>query len=328
LTTDSESPASHAARPFDFGGERVLFVASTGGHLSELYRLAPAMNADPGSRWVTFDSAQSRSLLAGRRVTHVRYIRPRDLRATWLAVAQLVRVLRAERPVAVVSTGAGVAVSAFLAARLLLIPTRYVESVSRTGGPSLTGRIVRTLRLARTYTQQASWADETWRPYPSVLSEFESVPRHGSSSKEPRLFVTLGTIDPYRFDALVDAVLATGLAAEDTVWQLGSTSRTDLPGRVFDLLDTEEFGAACGKADVVITHAGVGTILTLLESGIHPVVVPRRSARAEHVDDHQCQIASHLRDKGIAEVREVEDLTAAALRAAARRRIRTVPVGS
>jgi UDP-N-acetylglucosamine transferase subunit ALG13 len=63
----------------------------------------------------------------------------------------------------------------------------------------------------------------------------------------------------------------------------------------------------------------------LLELGIHPIVVPRRKSRGEHVDDHQLQICRLVASLGIATVCEPEELTDATLRAAAR--VETVPSG-
>jgi UDP-N-acetylglucosamine--N-acetylmuramyl-(pentapeptide) pyrophosphoryl-undecaprenol N-acetylglucosamine transferase len=320
----NEIAESLGAGPLDLAEGKVLFVASTGGHLTELHHLAPAMRPGPDSVWVTFDSEQSTSLLRDADVRFVPYVSPRGYRGTARSIGLIGEVIRAEKPVAVVSTGAGVAVSAFIAARMRGIPCHYIESVSRLEGPSVTGRIVSALRLARTYTQHTGWAGRRWRPYPSVLSEFEALPAESGDSPagNPRLFVTVGTIRPYRFDALVDAVLATGLADGDTVWQLGSTTRTDLPGHVVTTMTDEDFRRCCVEADVVITHAGVGTVMTLLELGIYTVVVPRRAARREHVDDHQTQIAELLADTALSDVHEVDDIRAESVRRAAGRRVR------
>ncbi|WP_448625855.1 glycosyltransferase [Geodermatophilus sp. URMC 64] len=240
------------------------------------------------------------------------------------AIAPFRRILEEARPAAVVSTGAGVALSAFLAARSLRIPAHYVESIARFDGPSMTGRIVAGLRLARLYTPHVEWATDRWLPYPSLLSGWEVLPSRAPASPDarPRLFVSLGTIHPYRFDSLVDAVLATGLADERTVWQLGATTRDDLPGQVMSTMTSDEFEARCRAADVVITHAGVGTAITLFEAGHFPVVVPRRAGRREHVDDHQQQIARLLARQGMAAVAEVEDVTASVVLGAAAKQVR------
>jgi UDP-N-acetylglucosamine transferase subunit ALG13 len=160
--------------------------------------------------------------------------------------------------------------------------------------------------------------------YESVLSSFtcaQVVDGVRANDRDLRIFVTLGTIRPYRFDALVDAVLATGLAGDSTVWQLGETTRDDLPGSVYNYMSSDEFDTSCADADVVITHAGVGTILALLEMGICPVVVPRRRDRHEHVDDHQLQISAHVAEAGVAIVRESGELKAEDVVSALSRRV-------
>jgi UDP-N-acetylglucosamine transferase subunit ALG13 len=220
----------------------------------------------------------------------------------------------------VVSTGAALALSAFSAGTARALPRLYIESVSRTHGPSLTGRLVRQLRLARLRTQHRSWAGGPWAYDGSVLDEYETVPAPVDAPRSPRVFVTLGTIRPYRFDALVDAVRGTGLAGPDAVWQLGQTARGDLPGRAFAQTSAAEFDGFCDDADVVVTHAGVGTVMQLLDRGICPVVVPRRHRRGEHVDDHQAQICELLTARGLGVVVEADELTAEHLRAAAGRR--------
>ena len=311
-------PAQRRAAPprvVDLSGRRAMLVASTGGHLTELCGLAP-VNGAVDRVWVTADSEHSRTVLRGEDVSPVPYVGPRDLLGTLRTLGHLWRALRRHRPDVVVSTGAAVAVSAFLVARLLRVPCVYIESIARLEGPSVTGRIIAALRLADLYTQHPEWASRRWKAHPSVLSTFRVLGRPGGRPElpRPRLFVTLGTIRPYRFDALVDGVLASGLADEHTVWQLGSTTRSDLPGRSVVTMSAEDLVACLHEADVVITHAGVGTVLTALEAGVLPVVVPRSGARGEHVDDHQAQIAGLLRQRGLALVLDAEDVATADLR--------------
>jgi UDP-N-acetylglucosamine--N-acetylmuramyl-(pentapeptide) pyrophosphoryl-undecaprenol N-acetylglucosamine transferase len=318
--TTSERAMTEVQRDGTGGSRpRILFVASAGGHLAELDRLARRWSPGASSVWLTFDTEQSRSLVHGRNHVFVPYVAPRDLRGTIRSFFLVRRLLKREQFDEVVSTGSAVAVGAFAAARLRSVPTTYVESVARFAGPSMTGRLVHSLRLARTLlTQHASWAAGPWTPVAGVLSEYERRPSGRASSSRPlKVVVTLGTIRPYRFDALVDAVLATGLANEDTVWQLGATDRRGLPGHVVAELSRNDLLDAVADADVVICHAGVGTILDLLERGVHPVVVPRRQARAEHVDDHQYEIAEYLADHGVVTVVDAERLTAMHLREAA-----------
>ncbi|HWI31647.1 MAG TPA: glycosyltransferase [Microbacterium sp.] len=310
---------SHADIPG--AGAKSLLVCSTGGHLSELVRLESRMGAHPDSLWVTFDTPQSRQLLEGRRVHHLPYIGPRDLKETVKAAPALRRLVRGERFDAAISTGAAVAVAALPTAVLSKVPSTYIESVCRLRGPSATGRLLQRVPGMHLRTQHGGWADGRWKSCASILTDFRS-----EVSPEPRpiqsVFITLGTIRGYRFDSVVDAFLATGLANEHTVWQLGDTKRTDaLPGRVFDYMSPSEFALAAREADVVVTHAGVGTLLEMLGLGIYPVQAVRRASRGEHIDDHQTQIADLVNATDIGIAVEGPALSVAALEHAAQRRI-------
>ncbi len=52
------------------------------------------------------------------------------------------------------------------------------------------------------------------------------------------------------------------------------------------------------KADLVITHGGVGSIMDSLEFNKKIIVVPRLSQYKEHVDDHQKEISRDFSLKG------------------------------
>lgn len=319
MTATAVLPSTH---PEDTGG-KALLVASTGGHLAELLRLTPTFEPGPESLWVTFRTPQSEALLEGRRVHYLDYIGPRDLRGTLRAVPQVRDLVRRERFDLAVSTGAAIAVSALPVAAASGVPSTYIESVCRLDGPSATGKILSRVPRVALRTQHEGWAGGRWQPHPSVLDEYRSVPRERPRTGG-RLFVTLGTIRGYRFDSVVDAVLATGLADERTVWQLGDTTRTDLPGRAVTHLPPDEFTRCAVDADVVVTHAGVGTLLEMLALGVYPVQAVRRAVRHEHVDDHQLQIAELVRSRDLGVPVEGPALTRDVLEHAATRRV--VPV--
>jgi UDP-N-acetylglucosamine transferase subunit ALG13 len=62
------------------------------------------------------------------------------------------------------------------------------------------------------------------------------------------------------------------------------------------------------RADVVISHSGVGSAIRVLELGKTPILVPREARFDEHVDDHQGQICEHLGRRGLCQHARVEDL--------------------
>lgn len=286
-----------------------LLIASTGGHLAQLLKWSEIVGSDLNSLWVTFDNNQSRSLLQGRRVIFVSYIAPRDFVATAKALIRLVKQVKwkEEKFVAAISTGAALALPGLLLSLVNRVQCFYFESVSRVNGPSLTGKILSRVPGIELSCQYKEWADSKWQYRGTLFDNYRRVPKE--QVQHPSLFVSLGTISPYRFDQLVDRVLATGLADDRTVWQLGCTDREGLPGSVYEQVSSDEFDHYAASADVVITHSGVGTIMKLLDLGRSPIIVPRRHHRNEHVDDHQTQIAGMLEQIGIAQICEVSELT-------------------
>jgi UDP-N-acetylglucosamine transferase subunit ALG13 len=206
-----------------------------------------------------------------------------------------------------------VGLTAYVVGRLRRTPIVYIESVSRFDGPSMTGRILERLPGVERYSQHSSWAGRSgWQLGPSLLDDYRVLPVPRPPLTDPRgrrIFVSLGTIRPYRFDSLVDAVRALLGPDDDVTWQLGVTDRESLPGTMKREVDAESFDQLVLDSDVFVTHAGVGTLLRALELGVRPVVVPRRVARGEHVDDHQLQVARELADRGLVLLREADQLS-------------------
>ena len=86
----------------------VLLVASGGGHIEQLKLLADRLPYSAPRRWITFDTAQTRSLLAGEDVAYVPYVGPRDYTslAKNLLLSRSIGVNSSTE--AVISTGSGV----------------------------------------------------------------------------------------------------------------------------------------------------------------------------------------------------------------------------
>lgn len=64
------------------------------------------------------------------------------------------------------------------------------------------------------------------------------------------------------------------------------------------------------EADVVVTHAGVGSALAAMRAGRRAIYVPRRRRHGEHVDDHQVEMARELNRRGLVLAREADAITA------------------
>lgn len=120
---------------------KVVLVASSGGHLTQLWWARTFWQAHERT-WVTFDTPHARSLLTGERWRSAHHPTNRSAVNLVRNLAMARSVLRAERPDVVVTTGAGVGVPFVWAARAMRIRSVFIEVFDRTGRPSLTGRLV------------------------------------------------------------------------------------------------------------------------------------------------------------------------------------------
>lgn len=300
-----------------------LLVASAGGHLKQLHRLRPRI-ADLGTDviWVTWENAQTRSLLADEQVVYVRETAPRDAVTILRNTDKAFAVLRKHRIRALVSTGSQVVIPFIAMARASGASCHFIESAARSGGGSLTGRLVRRFPGVRYYRQYPNLG-ATY--VGSVFDGFESVPLEHPPTAIKRAVVVLGTMPNHHFTRLLDRLVPMIGSEAETLWQVGSTdtSRHNIDAHVS--VPAHDLVAAMRDADVVIAHAGVGAALDALEAGRHPVLVPRRLAHGEHIDDHQPQVAHALVARGLATVRDADALGYEDLIVAAGRTVVEVP---
>ena len=120
------------------------------------------------------------------------------------------------------------------------------------------------------------------------------------------IFVSVGTNEA-RFDRLLHAVAELQLD-EEVVVQHGHSARIERPNaELVDFLSFEEMVAAIRRARVVVTHAGVGSVMVSLANGKRPVVVPRLKAFGEAVDDHQLQLGRRFAAAGLVTLVEAPD---------------------
>jgi UDP-N-acetylglucosamine transferase subunit ALG13 len=117
------------------------------------------------------------------------------------------------------------------------------------------------------------------------------------------IVVTTGT-NEQAFDRLVRAVARLRIT-EDLLVQHGSSREAHGAGEWVDFLAFDTLADAMRRSRVVVCHAGVGSIMLARRCGRTPVVMARRVALGEAVDDHQWHLARRL--AGIGLVRMVED---------------------
>jgi UDP-N-acetylglucosamine--N-acetylmuramyl-(pentapeptide) pyrophosphoryl-undecaprenol N-acetylglucosamine transferase len=303
-----------------------LLVASTGGHLKELHHLCRRLSGVAGPyRWATFDTPQSRSLLGGETVDFVPFVGGRDPVNVTRNVAAARRILGDEQLDTIVSTGSAVALPFFALARTRGLCCHYIESAARSDGPSLTARLISRVPGVHLYAQYPGWAHGRWSYGGSVFDAFESRSVDETRARRlERVVVTLGTYRGYGFPRLIGRLLEVLPSESEVLWQTGDTDTGGLGITGHYAIPERDLTEAMREADVVVSHAGVGTALAALEVGKCPLLVPRRLSLGEHVDDHQTQVAGELRSRGLAVCSEADELVYGDLLAAAGRGVATL----
>ena len=108
------------------------------------------------------------------------------------------------------------------------------------------------------------------------------------------IFVTVGT-QKFPFERLIRAVdMLTGentVIHEPVYMQIGTSKYIPKNCQFERYLSRASMSQKIQECFLVITHAGVGTILEAVKYGKKVLVVPRLKKYGEHVDNHQIEIA-------------------------------------
>ena len=114
------------------------------------------------------------------------------------------------------------------------------------------------------------------------------------------ILITLGTQDK-QFTRLLDMVqkeIDKGNIKNKVVVQAGHTKYESKDMEIFDLIDRDKFSDLISKCDLLITHGGVGSIITGLQNNKKVIVAPRLAKYDEHMNDHQIQITENFSKAG------------------------------
>jgi len=116
------------------------------------------------------------------------------------------------------------------------------------------------------------------------------------------ILVTVGAQMP--FDRLIQAVdvWAKDHPSEEVIAQIGPGGWRPEKIPFVEFLAPLEFRRLVNKAKVVVSHAGMGTILTAMENGTPLLIMPRRGDLQETRNDHQIATARQLGNLGRATV--------------------------
>ena len=105
-----------------------------------------------------------------------------------------------------------------------------------------------------------------------------------------KVFLTIGTKD-YPFDRIIRAMDKKGV-----FMQIGNSIKPK-NAQYKRFMKKQEVYDKMDWADVIVCHAGTGTVMEAIDLGKKMVVVPRQKKFKEHIDDHQIDFSKYLSKK-------------------------------
>ena len=125
------------------------------------------------------------------------------------------------------------------------------------------------------------------------------------------ILVTLGTQNR-DFSRLLDEIekqIKYKNIKEKVIVQAGYTKYNSDNMEIFDFISSDELEKLVKKCRILITHGGVGSILTGIKNNKPIIAAARLSKYREHTNDHQKQIIKEFEDEGyLLELRDFKKL--------------------
>ena len=107
----------------------------------------------------------------------------------------------------------------------------------------------------------------------------------------------------------IDKLVKKGIINDEIIVQAGYTKYNSKNMKILGLMPKEELEKYQEKADLIITHGGVGSIISSIEKGKKVIAVPRLHEYQEHVNDHQIEIVEKYSNENlIIGCKQVSDL--------------------
>ena len=126
------------------------------------------------------------------------------------------------------------------------------------------------------------------------------------------ILVLLGTQNN-SFHRLLEEIqknIDNGNIKEKVIVQKGYTKFESKNMTLYNQIPIDKMHDMIEKADFVITHGGVGSIISSIEQGKRVIAVPRLKEYKEHVNNHQKDIIKSFNEMGyIIGIEKVEELS-------------------
>ena len=106
----------------------------------------------------------------------------------------------------------------------------------------------------------------------------------------------------YKLDRLlimVDELCDEGvISGNEIIAQIGNTDYKPRNYKSFSLIGRDDFQHYMEQSELIITHAGTGSVIPPLKLGKKVIVFPRLQKYKEHLDDHQLELRDVFTNSG------------------------------
>ncbi len=210
------------------------------------------------------------------------------------------RTVLSVRPDVVISTGAAPGYFAIRVGRLLGKTTIWVDSIANAEELSMSGR--KAGKYASLWLTQWEHLARPEGPacFGNVLGELparEPAPagQAATGGRPLKLFVTVGSDVPFdRLVRTVDAWLGRSPVKHEAFAQIGRSTYRPQHMTAAQFLTPAAFQEKLAACDLVVAHAGMGTILSALRQRKPILTLPRHGSLGETRNDHQIATTRHL----------------------------------
>ena len=115
------------------------------------------------------------------------------------------------------------------------------------------------------------------------------------------ILLIVGT-QKFQFNRLlmtIDKLIDEKKITERVVAQVGNSDYKPVNYEFQDFFDSNKFDLLMDESTLIITHGGVGSIVSALKKNKKVIVVPRLKKYNEHIDDHQLEIVEEFKKENI-----------------------------
>lgn len=281
--------------------KRILCVASIGGHWIQMLRISKPLEQKYDVVYMS-THPKCATMIEGHEFHVMRDFSRWD---AWKLIPEFfhqIHVLRSVRPEAVITTGAAPGLVSLLVAKLCGIKTIWIDSEANVEHPSASGRIASKF-ATHVYTQWPDLANEKFHYAGNIFGDKKDTEDNlqnlstEKSSTTRKVFCTVGTQAPFdRFLKIIDE-LAPDIKGDITV-QSFRDQYEPTHVKTVNFLAPDEFNRLFAEADIIIAHAGMGTIISAMQQGKPIIVFPRIAALGEHRNEHQLATAKKMAEMG------------------------------